>query len=156
YSDFLGLNRTLVLRENAVAFPPGDADALAAFDTTVSSWSRRWGKILYDKVERGGSYINIYVYTSDDTDGFPPVDSDKWIPVDDRNTTRDRDNFNARIGESPLITSNQFPAPGELVGRYLKFKIVTRSDRDGNLSEITNLRITCLERVNGVDRYICQ
>ena len=149
-SDFLGASRALLRRQTVAVVPPGD-DALAAFDTAVESWSRRWGQIRYDVEEPGGSAVEVFVYLSDFRDGFPPVNSARWIPVDDRHGARDT--FNGRIGDSPAVTAAQFPLPGEIVGRYLKLKVVQRVGRDGAPPRIANLRITCRDEAG---RNLCQ
>ena len=154
YSDFMGANRAFVLREAASVFP-GGADSIGSFETMVTSWSGRWGKILYDAQEPGSSSVELYVYVTNDPSNFPSPTSPLWIPVDDRK--KPSDNFNDRIGSSPLITADQYQLPGEITGRYMKLKVILRTDKDGNEAAISNLRITCVDKpLTAGGRYICR
>ncbi|MDD5110645.1 MAG: Ig-like domain-containing protein [Patescibacteria group bacterium] len=160
YSDFLGANRAFVLRTVNVVYPPAAAENFQSFDTPITSWNGRWGKILYDFEDLGvNRKIQLFVYVSDDPAGFPPGDADTWIPADNRYAIGDKvvqtadDNFNARIGTSPLITASEFKArKGEVRGKYLKFMAAVQADRFGGVPKITNLRITCKDDKG---RYLC-
>ncbi|KKQ54023.1 MAG: Cartilage oligomeric matrix protein, partial [Parcubacteria group bacterium GW2011_GWA2_38_13] len=141
YSDFTGINRAMVFRTGVATYPP--VGGFSSFDSSLTSWSGRWGKVLYDRENMTPDMtdVRVYVYLTDNLADLSSISSDSWILADPYDSSRDQ--YNKCVNQAC-----------EKKGKYMKIqvKLSTKNKDQTKDPRISNLRITCKDN-NGKNIY---